>query len=107
MDSATSEKDLWQDIAKLINQLPEEERQRYYQGIAVFSHDLNHHLGVIYNAQSLARRVLNKEPIKPENVLEWLEMIENNYKATHQILEIMAQTLFEGIDVPENGGSSA
>ena len=107
MDSTTSGNILWQDIAKLINQLPEEERKPYYQGIAEFSHDLNHHLGVIYNAQSLARRALNKQPIKPESVLEWLDMIEKNYKITHKRLEEMAKTLFDGIDVPENGRTNS
>ncbi|TAK14288.1 MAG: hypothetical protein EPO32_02310 [Anaerolineae bacterium] len=63
---------LWDDLALLVNALPEAERARYHQNAMQYTHDLNSTLSLIVNAQDLLRRDLEAHP----DLLPMLGLVE-------------------------------
>ena len=65
---------IWRGMARLVNELPREERQRYQREFARFAHDLRHDLGVVANAEALLRTDLQSLPDTAE-MLDFLEIL--------------------------------
>ncbi len=82
MQPQNDNKEVWNDLAELINSLPLD-KQRYYQrNIAMLVHDLRQVLGIVYSAEGLLRR---NRKASPDDV-ELLDMI---HKASSNALRLL------------------
>ncbi len=89
-------KEVWNDLAELINSLPLE-KQRYYQrNIAMLIHDLRQVLGIVYSAEGLLRRS------RKDNAddLELLDMIHKSSSNALRLLTDFARPFDSEITLP-------
>jgi hypothetical protein len=102
MDRAEQvEYQVWENLARLVNDLPEEERQLVYDAMAKFLHDMRHSLGLIFNAQELTRREIENFPeeFRSEEMLEIIRTASD--LATKQVEQI-AESFCDQIEIENN-----
>lgn len=80
---------IWEDLGKLIDSLPPEERERYRSGLQTWVHDLRGKLGVVFSALGLLER-------RGGPALQGiLQMMRDNFKQVMESLEEIRQAYQE------------
>ncbi|MBW8012437.1 MAG: hypothetical protein FVQ83_14575 [Chloroflexi bacterium] len=72
--------EIWDDLAELVNQLPQDERKRYRKNLGKFMHDLRNTLALITNSEDLIRRDF-RERDDVDSVMELMNIVKT---ATHR-----------------------
>ncbi|MBN2148655.1 MAG: hypothetical protein JW726_14810 [Anaerolineales bacterium] len=83
-------------LAKLIEQLPPEERGYYQRGIAGFVHDIRQSLCIIFTANALLRRKVNLS----DEEIELLNAIDTANKRALFLVTDFAKPLDSNITIP-------
>ncbi len=96
MPSKNEYREVWKDLADLVNGLPEEQRLRYQNNIALFIHDLRQIIGIVYSAEGILRKTHEDDP---EDV-EVLDMIRKATQRGIRLLTDFAQPFDAGITLP-------
>jgi signal transduction histidine kinase len=102
MQNQLEMKDLGEELAALINTLPQKERRRYQRAISMLIHDLRQSIGVIFSAQTLLKRNIKATP----DDLELLNAIDNASKRAMYLLTDFAQPFDSEITLPVGRSSS-
>ena len=100
MASEKPTKEVWQEIASMINSLPPDQRQKYQRALLLFVHDLRQSLGIIYSAETLLRRKITED-----EDIEILNMIRSANKKAVNIVTEFAQPLDGDPTLPVNTSS--
>lgn len=96
MPSKNEYKEVWKDLADLVNRLPEEERVRYQSHIAMFIHDLRQVIGLVYSAEGILRKIHEDD----QEDVEVLNVIRNSTQRGIRLLTDFAQPFDAGITLP-------
>ncbi len=96
MASPEELKQVWLDLAALIEKLPPEEALYYQRGILVLAHDIRAAVGIIYSAENLLRRDTHQQP----DDTELLDLIHTSAGRTMELLTDFAHPFDTGITVP-------
>lgn len=75
-------KEVWKDLAELIQALPQEQQKIYQPNISMFAHDLRQILGIVYSAEGLLRRSREESP-------EDTELLDMIHKASSNALRLL------------------
>ena len=78
----------WVGLAEIINQLPEDENEKYLEMMLEFIHNLRQSISVVYAAEALLRRMVTNE--KFENPIELLNAMQIAHQRIFNIVENMS-----------------
>ena len=85
----------WEGLAEVINQLPGEEREKYFEMMNVFIHNLRQSIGVVYAAEALLRKMIVDD--KLENPMELLNAMQIAYHRMFDNIKMLSDT-FDAYD---------
>lgn len=87
---------IWKGLARLVNELPPEERCRYQKEFACFAHDLRHDLGVVANVEALLRADFQSLD-DPGEMLDFLDILLRANTRSLATLDTLIATLGQQI----------
>ena len=90
----------WQGMAGFINQLPNDEREKYRKAIGDFMHDMKHALGLINNANEIVRRDVNGCS-EEHKAGEMIDIIKTGSQQLDGYLNTMLENFCDKIDLDE------
>jgi signal transduction histidine kinase len=92
--------EVFDDIVRLLNDLPEVERAAVFERFREFSHDMRTATGLIDGAQKLLLRELESWEGK-EGVQDLFEIIQGNAQRAKEMVEDLRKTVSDGIELPD------
>ena len=78
----------WVGLAEIINQLPDDDNEKYIEMMLVFIHNLRQSISVVYAAEALLRRMINNNDF--ENPIELLNAMQIAHQRMFNIVENMS-----------------
>ena len=98
MQTIPNLKPIWEDLAKMLAELPLDEQARYLSAIGTLLHDLRQNIATIYTAEGLLRRSISESA----ETSDLLDIIRTSSQRAIGLVTDLAQPFDRAITLPLN-----